>query len=226
MLHKDEDPGRGEYSSMFDRTQKQIVFVPEGPGAHFTDPSYHLPFFYELWARWASAPEDRAFCAQAAEKSRELVKRAANPQTGLMPDYCDFDGMPHVRHGHEDFRYDAWRTLAYPAIDHAWFKPDPWTVERDNRVLHFLASQGPQCPDLFKLDGTPISTNFNTPGLIAMAATAGLAADPDVARPFVQELWDAPIPSGHFRYYNGLLYMLGLLETGGRFKIYFPAAEK
>ena len=49
--------------------------------------------------------------------------------------------------------------------------------------------------------------------------TERLAADPELARPFAQRLWDAPVPDGHWRYYNGLLYFLGLLETGGRFKV-------
>ena len=223
MLHKDEEPGRGEVTDMFDRSARQVVFVPEGPGAHFTDPSYHLPFFYELWARWAAAPGDREFCAEAAKASRALFRLAADPRTGLMPDFCDFDGRAHPRHGHEDFRYDAWRTLCYPAMDYSWFNPDPWLAERSNRVLRFLKGQGPMCPDRFKLDGTPISTNYNSAGLIAMAATAGLAADPDVARPFVASLWKLEIPSGRYRYYNGLLYMLALLETGGRFRIIPPS---
>ena len=222
MIHKDEEPNRGEVTSMFDPVAKQIKFVPEGPGGRFTDPSYHLPAFYELWARWAAAPEDRAFCAEAAVASRAFFQRAAHPQTGLMPDYAEFDGRPHVRGGHEDFRYDAWRTLANPALDYAWFAADPWTVAQSNRVLRFLTAQDPVCPDLFKLDGTAISKNVNTPGLIAMAATAGLAADPALARPFVERLWAMEIPSGPYRYYNGLLYLLGLLEAGGRFKIHSP----
>ena len=222
MLHRGEESGTGGVTSMFDPTARQVVFVPEGPGAHFTDPSYHLPFFYELWARWAAHADDRAFCAEAAAASRMLFKAAADPRTGLMPDYCSFDGRPVARGGHEDFRYDAWRTLCYPALDYAWFRPDPWEVERSNRVLRFLAAQGPSCPDRFKLDGTPVSTNYNSPGLMAMAATAGLAADPEVARPFVGRLWAMEVPSGHFRYYNGLLYLLALLETGGRFRIIDP----
>ena len=223
MLHKGDDPGRGRAASMFDGMARQVVFVPEGEGAHFTDPSYHLHFFYELWALWAAAPADRDFCTAAARASRALFRLAADPRTGLMPDYCNFDGRPRVRNGHEDFRYDAWRTLCYPALDHSWFNVDSWQVERSNRVLRFLASQGPSCPDRFKLDGTPVSNNTNSPGLTAMAATAGLAADPDVARPFVARLWELEVPSGHYRYYNGLLYMLALLETGGRFRIIPPA---
>jgi oligosaccharide reducing-end xylanase len=63
MLHKSEEPDRAGVTGMFDRAAKQIVFVPNGEGARFTDPSYHLPAYYELWARWAAAAEDRAFCA-------------------------------------------------------------------------------------------------------------------------------------------------------------------
>jgi len=223
MIHKAEDPNRGMYTSMFDKDAGQIVFVPEGPGSHFTDPSYHLPFFYELWAKWARDTGDRAFCAQAAATSRVLFKNATDPRTGLMPDYCEFDGKPHVQRGHEDFRYDAWRTLCYPALDYSWFNRDPWVVERSDRVLRFLASQAPQCASLFKLDGTPLSKDYNSPGLFAMAATAGLAASPEVARPFVSGLWAMETPSGEYRYYNGLLYMMALLETGGRFRIYAPS---
>ena len=224
MLHKSEEPGAGGTTSMFDRAAKQVVFVPHGEGARFTDPSYHLPAFYELWSRWAAAEEDRVFCRAAAAASRTLFRRAADPRTGLMPDYCDFDGRPRVRGGHEDFRYDAWRTLSNPALDYAWFAADPWTVAQSNRVLRFLAAQGPSCPDRFRLDGTPVSTEMNPAGLVAMAATAGLAADPDVARPFVERLWQLEIPRGEYRYYNGLLYLLGLLETGGRFRVYAPPA--
>jgi oligosaccharide reducing-end xylanase len=225
MIHKDEESGHDGTTSMFDPGSKEIVFVPEGPGAHFTDPSYHLPHFYELWARWAADPADRKFCAEAAAVSRSLFKLCANPVTGLMPDYCGFDGKPVDRHGHGDFRYDAWRTLCYPAMDYSWFNPDPWYVERGNRVLRFLASQGPNCPDRFTLGGKPISADVNEAGLSAMAATAGLAADPSVARPFVKTLWELETPSGHFRYYNGLLTLLALMEAGGRFRIYPPAAH-
>jgi oligosaccharide reducing-end xylanase len=38
----------------------------------------------------------------------------------------------------------------------------------------------------------------------------------------VQALWDAQIPSGKWRYYDGMLYMLGLLHVSGSFRIYTP----
>jgi oligosaccharide reducing-end xylanase len=223
MLHKGEEAGHGAATPMFDKVAKQVVFVPHGNGAHFSDPSYHLPAFYELWARWAATPGDRAFMAAAATESRALFWNAANAETGLMPDYCEFDGRPHVLRGHEDFRFDAWRTLSNPALDYSWFAADSREVVQSNRVLRFLSAAGRLKHDRFKLDGTPVGDDLDSPGLISMAATAGLAADRDLATPFVEKLWTMEVPAGHYRYYNGLLYTLALLEAGGRFRIYSPS---
>jgi oligosaccharide reducing-end xylanase len=222
MIHKHEEPGRGRITPMFDPVEKQIVFTPHPPGDKFTDPSYHLPAFTELWARWAADPADRAFLADVTRISRELFKKAAHPKTGLMPDYSNFDGTPYVRFGHEDFRYDAWRTLGNPALDWSWWRADPWQVEQSNRVLTFLASHGENLPDRFKIDGTPVSENLNTEGLLAMAATAALAADREIGQPWVQRLWDMPTPKGRHRYYDGLLTMLALLQVSGNYRVYGP----
>jgi oligosaccharide reducing-end xylanase len=224
MIHKHEEPGRGRITSMFDPVAKQIVFTPHPPGSTFTDPSYHLPAFSELWARWAADPADRAFLAEVTQTSRALFHRAAHPQTGLMPDYAEFDGTPRTMPwgNHDEFRYDAWRTLGNPALDWSWWRADSWQVEQSNRVLRFLASHGENVPDRYKIDGTPVSTDVNTPGLMAMAAVAALAADREVGQPWVQRLWDMPMPKGRLRYYDGLLTMLGLLQVSGHYRVYGP----
>jgi oligosaccharide reducing-end xylanase len=218
MLHK-EDQANGVATNMFNIENKQVVFVPmAGPASSFTDPSYHLPAYYELWARWAQA--DNQFWVEAAKTSREFFKKVANPQTGLMPDYANFNGMPYGTDDHKDFRFDAWRTLSNIAVDYAWFAADPWQVEQSNRVLQFLASQGIGAyPNQFSLDGAPLSGDHST-GLVSMAAVAALAADRETGEPFVQALWDTQIPSGKWRYYDGMLYMLGMLHVSGNFKIY------
>lgn len=216
MLHSG-DRHRGNVTSLFDPIHQQVVFAPTPEASTFTDPSYHLPAFYELWARWAK--EDRAFWSEAAAASRVLLRQAAHPRTGLMPEHTGFDGTPRRGRGREDFRFDAWRTLANVGLDYAWFAADPWEVEQSNRVLTFLAAQGPACANQFTLDGKPLSSD-TSPGLFAMAAVAGLAANPELARPFVQRLWDTPIPTGQWRYYDGLLYFIGLLEASGRFQIH------
>jgi oligosaccharide reducing-end xylanase len=210
----------GIATDMFDPQAKQVVFVPSGRNATFTDPSYHLPAYYELWARWAD--KDNPFWAEAATASRAFFKQAANPQTGLMPDYASFDGTPATTDEHKDFRFDAWRTLSNVAVDYAWFGADPWQVQQSNRVLAFLASQGMDTyPNQYSLSGKALSSDHST-GLVAMAAVAALAVDQETGQPFVQALWDAPIPSGKWRYYDGMLYLLGLLHVSGNFKIFEP----
>jgi oligosaccharide reducing-end xylanase len=219
MLHK-QDQNNDLASNMFDAKTKEVVFVPTiGRDSSFTDPSYHLPAYYELWARWAN--KDNEFWKQAAQASRGFFKKAANPQTGLMPDYALFDGTP-TGGEHQDFRFDAFRTASNVAVDYAWFAADPWEVEQSNRQLEFFYNQGiDKYVNQYTLDGKPLSSDRST-GLIAMNAVAALAATTDKAPQFVEALWDARIPSGKWRYYDGLLYTLALLEVSGNFRIYMP----
>ncbi|MHB1838633.1 MAG: hypothetical protein ACYCPD_02635 [Acidobacteriaceae bacterium] len=53
-------------------------------------------------------------------------------------------------------------------------------------------------------------------------AVASLAATGPQAKQFVQALWDAPIPSGEQRYYDGMLYMMSLLHCSGEFRNWAP----
>lgn len=220
MRNNDRGP---ELTAIFNAEHKQVVFAPTKTAALFTDPSYHLPAFYELWARWDKTEEGRNFWAECAKASRAYFHRAAHPKTGLMSEYAEFDGSP--RPGNKgDFRYDAWRTIANPAVDYAWFGLDPWQKEQANRVLTFLSQQGPACPNQFTLDGKPLSKNSSA-GLFAMAAVGALAAEKEIGQPFVQRLWDMPVPAGKYRYYDGLLYFLGFLQVSGRFQIHAPATN-
>lgn len=211
-----------DITAIFDAQRRQVVFSPTTEASRITDPSYHLPFFYELWARWDRNAENRRYWAECAVASRAFFRAAAHPRTGLMPEYSHFDGRP-VEGEKGDFRYDAWRTLAHVALDHAWFAADPWQKEQSDRVLRFLLSQGSFIPDRYTLEGKAVSTDDSI-GLFGMATVAGLAASPELARPFAQRVWDAPLPEGQWRYYNGLLYFLALLEAGGRFQIIAPPA--
>ncbi len=218
MLHKDAE-GNGVATSMFNPKRHQVVFVPEGNAASFTDPSYHLPAFYELWARWAD--KDNQFWRDAAAASRTFFKAAAHLQTGLMPDYAEFDGPPHPG-DHADFRFDAWRATSNVAVDYAWFAADDWSVSQSNRLLAFFHRQGlGSYANQFTLDGKPLSGD-HSPGLVAMNAVATLAANSATAGEFVDALWGTPIPSGKWRYYDGMLYTLALLHLSGNFRIYPP----
>ncbi|MBN1403127.1 MAG: glycoside hydrolase [Opitutales bacterium] len=220
MLGKDEagDNPSGTVN-MFDPEAKQVRFVPLKHWAGVSDPSYHLPAFYELWAEWADTNNE--FWSEAAKASREHFRKAAHPTTGLMPDYALFEGSPYQSYGHEHFVFDAHRTLANVALDWAWFGKDEWQKEQSKRVLGFLSAYRPTIPYSFTLDGKPLTDGTST-SITAMAAVAALATERNTGEPYVRDLWEAPIPDGKYRYYNGLLYILGLLQTGGQFRVYAP----
>jgi oligosaccharide reducing-end xylanase len=223
MLSKTESSDNDTtVTNLFNKTEKQVVFVPVGNADDFTDPSYHLPHFYELWAR--RADKNNAFWRDAASTSRRFLKKAVNPKTGLAPDYAHFDGTPadFWNGGHGDFRFDAWRVAANVAMDHVWFGRDNWEIEQNNRWLEFFASEGLDAyVNQYKLDGERLSSGRSS-GLIAINAAACLASTHPKRKEFVQALWNMPVPDGMFRYYDGMLYMLALLQVSGNFKIYQP----
>ena len=208
-----------------------ILFVPGVMPQPFTDPSYHLPAFYELWARWGPR-EDRAFWARAPETSRAFFVKTTNSTTGLSPDYANFDGSPHVTRFPQSgaFGYDAWRTASNWSVDWSWWRKSSQEQILSDKIQAFFASQGlNQYGPLYSLDGSPLSVTHgvtletHATGLVATNAVASLAATDHVrARQFVDALWKADIPSGQARYYDGMLYLLSLLHLSGEFRIWPP----
>ncbi len=94
-------PMRGPWTEtigpMVNEQHTMILFVPNVQN-QTTDPSYHLPAFYELWARWGPV-EDRAFWAHAAEVSRSFFVKVTGPETALTPDRANFDATPAIGMG-------------------------------------------------------------------------------------------------------------------------------
>lgn len=201
---------------MYDPTVKQVVFTPYYDSAKHTDPSYHVPAFYEIWYRFSGD----TFWKEVAIESRKLFKNQAHPVTGLGPDYSEFDGRPKYSGDHDKFRYDAWRTVQNAAVDYAWWGIDPWQVEYANRIQNFFASKGVTTyGNLYTLDGTQ-EGNDHSPGLVAMNAVASLAANNAYSADFVRDFWNVPMTRDKYRYYDGMLYLLGFLHVSGQFKAY------
>lgn len=206
-----------------------ILFVPSVMPHPFTDPSYHLPAFYELWARWGP-PEDRAFWLRAAQASRAYFPKAAHPLTGLTPVYSNFDGSPLKTpfDQSDKFGYDAFRTASNWSVDWSWWRKAPVEQELSDRIQSFFLKQGiDSYPPLYFLDGRPYQPEKHQKdhpeGLVAENAVAGLAATHrETARKFTEALWKTPVPSGQLRYYDGMLYLMSLLHASGEFRIWGP----
>jgi len=59
-----------------------------------------------------------------------------------------------------------------------------------------------------------------------MNATSAISATNPNKLEFVHQLWDTDIPSGTARYYDGLLYMLGMLYDSGKFQIWWSLVDQ
>ncbi|MDD5994698.1 MAG: glycosyl hydrolase family 8, partial [Clostridiales bacterium] len=225
MLHQADDK---QGVNMFDSTHKMPVFCPIGNAATYTDPSYHLPAFYEVWA--IEADKDNEFWSEAAEASRQHFKDATNSTTGLGPDYSEYSGAPKNEGDHKDFRYDAWRIAGNIACDYAWWAKDSWQITHADTIQAFFYDKGVEnYGSLWTLDGSKEYSTDHSPGLVAMNATASLAASTQKAWAFVENFWNTSPTTGKYRYYDGCLYMMGLLHCSGKFQIYLsgntPTAE-
>lgn len=61
----------------------------------------------------------------------------------------------------------------------------------------------------------------NTAAQFSCNALLGFGLPEADGKAFVDRLWAAQVPTGQWRYYDGTLYMLGLLHVGGAFKLYY-----
>jgi oligosaccharide reducing-end xylanase len=211
----------------FNPQYKMVRFTPDTSRRDHTDPSYHLPAFYELWARWGPVA-DRPFWAEAARESREFFQKTTNPNTGLAPDYANFDGTP-VTFGNNrrgaSFAADAWRTEANWSVDWSWWGADPRERQLSDRIQGFFESKGmDRYGSKYSLDGADQIDSTHATALVATNAVASLAATDGVrAERFVAALWSAAVPAGRYRYYDGLWYLMGLMHAGGAYRVWTPA---
>ena len=108
-ITRDTRKGPMSAGALFDGQHRMIRFTPDTANWNHTDPSYHVPAFYELWARCGPAA-DRKSWTQAAAASREFFQHAADPGTGLTPEYANFEGTPWVcpwQPTSVEFQFDA-----------------------------------------------------------------------------------------------------------------------
>jgi oligosaccharide reducing-end xylanase len=210
---------------MWDPENALIRFVPETP---WTDPSYHLPHFYDLFTQWAD-PEDRPFWKRAATASRAFLPLACHPETGLAPEYSEYDGRPHQAswdYGHHHFYSDSYRVAANLGLEALWSGLRPEASGLVDRLLAFFVDQNPQDLRMYSIDGTPLAEPALHPhGLIATNAMGALAAGPEPqaqnhARQAVELFWNTPLRTGVRRYYDNCLQFFALLALSGRYRIW------
>lgn len=232
-LHKGENGREGR--AMWNHENKQILFVP---GSDFTDPSYHLPHFYDLFALWAYE-EDREFWKEAAKASREYLATACHPVSGMNSEYAEFDGSPISRalrwtqDRHDWFYSDAYRTVANIGLDYEWNGIDVGQRVAAERLQYTLGVVNRENPyRVYEVDGTPLNVKALHPvGILVTTAQGALAVEgplsltsPDqakaIAAQWVSKFWNEPLRTGDRRYYDNCLYVFAFLALSGNYRIY------
>ncbi len=229
--------GTGNICNLINTNAKQISFVPEGDGYKWTDPSYHLPAFYEIWAEYAKDGHEQ-FYRDCADTSRVFLHRACHPITGLNADYTEFSGKPHPTPWMPSaFRYDSWRVPMNIAMDYVWYGKDKfWQEDYAKRFQGFIRSKGIHSfEDQFNLDGSTPETILqaggfkklrHSLGLLATSTSTSIICKNEKSLDFINAIWDAklePYEDGYFDpYYDGLMYLFSLMHLSGKYQIITP----
>ena len=229
-IHKGEN-GRPGYP-MWNHENRQILFVP---GSDFTDPSYHLPHFYELFALWADE-EDRLFFKEAAKVSRKYLAKACHEKTGMSAEYAEFDGQPMSRplpwttDRHDWFFSDAYRTVANIGLDYEWFGIDEGQYEAPEKLLRFLDARWDEDPfEIYEVDGTSLHEPALHPVGLQVTTTQGILSvlgrtkDEEsirIAKKWLEEFFRMPLRKGDRRYYDNCLYFFAFLALSGNYRIW------
>ena len=207
-----------EGSPMWDPNNHYIKFVPDTP---FSDPSYHLPHFYELFALYAEE-EDREFWKKAAEESRKYLQVSCHQVTGMAPEYAEYDGTPRRLFHDGQFYSDAYRVAMNIGLDAAWFHEDEALGDIIDRLQKFF-SENTKLGEYFNymIDGTALEQPALHPvAIITTNAAGSLAARGKYRLDWVKDFWNMPLRTGDRRYYDNCLYFFCLLMLAGRYKIY------
>lgn len=214
-VHKGE---KNDGPPMWEPKNKLIKFVP---GCDFTDPSYHLPHFYELFSLWCYE-EDKEFWKEAAKNSRDYLKKACHPITGLAPEYAHYSGEPFMRDNRQRYYSDSYRVAANLGLDYEWTKASEWECECADRIQTFFCETVKGQEDLvYEIDGTIIDEKAMHPvAIIATNAMASLASKGKYKKECVDKFWNTPLRKGDRRYYDNCLYLFSFLALSGNYKIW------
>jgi len=213
--------------SLFNPQHYVITFQPQGNENNFSDPSYDLPAYVDLFARWSTTNQDK--WSKAAKATRDHLYKSSNPKSGLFSDYNNFDGTPHgvsYNGNAEKYMYDAMRCAMNFGMDYYLFGADSARQEEmARRIIDFFEKDGYKHAR-FNWDGSNPQEQY-TQGEAGANAVAAMALINDskydaAVKKNLELAWDTKFMTGQYRYYDGLVHYLAMLHLSGTFKIWKP----
>ena len=208
--------------SLFDSEKFIIKFIPT---VSFSNPSYDLPAFLELFSRWSDT--NREQWARTIEATRNHLYNSSNRYSGLFPECSDFTGIPQSYSQNPNstkYMYDAMRCAMNIGMDYYLFGVD---AERQTvlakRLIDFFEEDRYQHAR-FNWDGSSPSESYTVGEAGANAvicyALMGTHGYEIKIKRNLQKAWDGSLLTGQYRYHDGLVHYLSMLHLCGSFKIW------
>ena len=228
---------KGNANSLFNEQSYVVTFQPTNGNNSWSDPSYSLPAYVDLFSRWSTTNQDK--WKNATSATRDHLYKSSNSKSGLFSDYNNFDGTPHsvsYNSNAEKYMYDAMRCAMNFGMDYYLFGADAARqTEMAKRIIDFFEKDGYKHAR-FNWDGSSPSESYTTgeKGCNAVAALAlqslerypDLLGDADMATyeeiiaKNLEMAWNEKPMTGQYRYYDGLVHYLSMLHLCGSFKIW------
>ena len=157
------------------------------------DPSYVLPAFYEVWACFDTA--NAAFWTEAVTAGRAYMQKVVD-SNGVCPYQASFTAT-----NPQGANADSTRCVVNLMMDWYLNGEDAW--QKDTYATKF---------------GAYSSSRTSGGATVGCNATLGFALPASSGKTYVDKIWSTAVPSHN--YWDGVLYMLGLLHVSGNFHIW------
>jgi oligosaccharide reducing-end xylanase len=154
------------------------------------DPSYVLPAFYKVWACFDT--QNAAFWTEAVSAGRAYMQKVVD-SNGVCPYQASFTAT-----NPQGANSDSLRCVVNLMMD--WYMNGEDTWQKDTYATKF---------------GAYSNSRTNGGAAIGCNATLGFALPTSSGKTYVDKLWSTGVPSHN--YWDGVLYMLGLLHVSGNF---------
>ena len=220
---------KGNGASLFNEQSYIVVFQPTNGNNSWSDPSYSLPAFVDLFSRWSTTNKDK--WTKATSATRDHLYKSSNTKSGLFSDYNNFDGTPHsvsFNNSATKYMYDAMRCAMNFGMDYYLFGADAdRQTEMAKRIIDFFEKDGYEHAR-FNWDGSNPSEQYTLGekgcNAVACYALMGLSEYEEAIKKNLELAWNASLMTGQYRYYEGLVHYLSMLHLCGAFKIWKPLA--
>jgi oligosaccharide reducing-end xylanase len=175
----------------FNASSHIVEFVA---GSNNTDGSYVLPAFYQVWACFDTANAD--FWNAAVAAGRMFFHNAID-SNGVIGDQSSFTGSTTKGAGS-----DTIRCVVNIMMDHNFFDADSW--QTDTYAMKY---------------GSYETSHASGVAQQSCNSTLGFGLPASSGKAFVDKIWSTNPPNRD--YWNGVLYMLGMLHVSGNFHLYY-----